>query len=80
MKTIIQWAIKTLGGISSTQWSAVLQYVIAAEERITSGVDKRAWVLDKLKNVGVTGWTANFITEAALGFLRKYNMIPTDEA
>lgn len=73
MKAIAQWIIKLLGGVSSSQWSAALQYVIAAEERITAGVDKKAWVIDKLKNVGVTGSSANFITESALAFLRKYS-------
>lgn len=71
MKTLIQWVIRLLGNISADQWRAALQYVIAAEERITSGVDKRAWVLDKLKNVGVTGRAANFIVEAAVSWLER---------
>lgn len=72
MNTLIQWAIRALAGINSTQWKAVLDYVIAAEARITQGVDKKAWVLDKLNNIGIGGSLANFLAEAAVQFLKKH--------
>ncbi len=75
MKTLFQWAIKSLGSINSTQWQAALQFVIAAEEKITDPDAKKAWVLDKLRNVGVTGRYANFATEAALAWLKRTGQI-----
>lgn len=71
MNFLLQWFIRSLGSINATQWQAALQYVIAAEERITAGEDKRAWVLDKLRNVGVTGRYANLATEMALAWLKR---------
>lgn len=75
MNFLLQWFIQKLGSLNATQWQAALQYVIAAEERITEPEAKRAWVLDKLRNVGVTGRYANLATEAALAWLKREGKI-----
>lgn len=71
MNTLIVWAIRLLADISSTEWGAVLQFVIAAEERITEGTDKKAWVLDKLQNLGIKGSVANFLVESGVAYLKR---------
>lgn len=65
------WVVKFLSGINSTEWKYILQMVIAAEEKITEGVDKKAWVLDKLQGLGIKGSVANFLVETALAWLKK---------
>lgn len=71
MNFLIQLAIRLLAGITSAEWEALLQYVIAAEEKLTEGVDKKAWVLDKLQNLGIKGSVANFLVEAGLAWLKR---------
>lgn len=75
MKSLVSFIIRYLSNVSSSQWKQVLEYVMNAENKITVGADKRAWVVDKLKNIGITGWVANFLVESAVAFLKKQGLI-----
>ena len=78
MSSLYTWVLRLIGGLNSTQWQAVLQFVLAAEERITEGVDKRAWVIDKLQNVGVTGRWANYAVEVGLAWLERQGKVNSE--
>lgn len=75
MSAIIRWVINYLAGIDSSTWRMILQYIIAAEEKATEGMDKKAWVLDKLKNLGIKGSWANLAVEYALAWLKKQGTV-----
>lgn len=75
MNSIITWVIRYLGGVSSAEWKQVLEFVIIAADKITAGVDKKEWVLNKMKSLGIGGAVANFLIEAAVTFLRKQGRI-----
>lgn len=73
---IFEWAVKAIAHISADQWKGVTDYVLQAVGKATAGVDKRAWVLDKMNNLGIRGAVANFVVEAAVILLKQRNMIP----
>lgn len=75
MNTLITWVIRYLGGITSAQWKTVLEYVRIAADKIAEGADKRTWVLDKMRNIGITGSVANFLVEAAVTYVKRLNLI-----
>lgn len=75
MNAIIQFAIKLLAGVSSEQWNAVLQFVLAAADKFVTNEEKKKWVSDALAKLGISGSTANFLIEAALKFLRRTKQI-----
>lgn len=75
MSTVIRWIINYLAGISSEQWRELLRFIILAEEKATEGIDKKAWVLDKLNNLGIRGHFANLAVEYALAWLKKQGEI-----
>jgi hypothetical protein len=41
-----------------------------------TGADKKMWVLDQLRSVGITGWVANLLVEITHGFAKKKKLIP----
>lgn len=75
MNALISWVIRTLGGITSAQWKAVLDFVLAAAGKHLTGEQKKAWVLESLAKLGISGSTANFLVEAALKFLKRTKQI-----
>ena len=75
MNTLISLLLRYLGNVSASQWKAALDYVLAAAAKISEGDDKRMWVIDKLRNVGVTGWIANLLTEVAVAYQKKRGVI-----
>lgn len=75
MNSIITWVIKVLSGVNSAEWKAVLDFVLLAASKELTNESKRAWVLDKLQNLGLKGSTANFLIEAALKFLKRTGRI-----
>lgn len=75
MNTLISFILKWLAGVSASQWKAALDYVLIAASKLSEGDHKRAWVIDKLQNVGVTGWIANLLTEVAVAYSKKQKLI-----
>lgn len=71
MNSLLTWAIRILAGINSAEWKAVLDFVYLAAQKELTNENKRAWVLDKLQNLGLQGGTANFLVEAAVKFLKR---------
>lgn len=75
LNSIYQWAVKAISNITAEQWKAVLSYVKQIASREMTGEDKRAWVIDKLKNLGITGARANFLIEAAVMLSKRLGII-----
>lgn len=75
LNSIYQWAVKAISNITTEQWKAVLSYVKQIASREMAGEDKRAWVIDKLKNLGITGARANFLIEAAVMLSKRLGII-----
>jgi len=71
MNSIIAWAIRLLASVSAEQWRAALTFVLSAATRNIPDEDRREFVIDQLAKLGIKGWAANFIVEAALGFLKR---------
>lgn len=75
MNTLLLFVIKWLAGITAAQWEFALKQVIQyATVKITSA-EKRTWVIDSLRSIGVTGWVANLLVELTHGFAKKKKLI-----
>lgn len=75
MNSLISWVIKILGGVTTEQWNAVLQFVLAAADKFVSSEDKKKWVVDALEKLGISGSRANFLVEAAVALLKRMKKI-----
>jgi inactivated superfamily I helicase len=76
LASIFQWAVKAISHISSDQWATILDRVLESVTKASDGEARRAWVLDKIKALGVTGSIANFLVEAAVRYLKYKKLLP----
>lgn len=75
--TLIKYLLRWLAGISATQWTVAIQAVIAAAKAFQESSSKKEWVTGLLKNEGVQGWASNLLTEVAVAYAKKLNLIPS---
>jgi hypothetical protein len=76
MNALIQWAIRTLGGITKEQWVAALSFVLRWAGSRLSSEEKKAKVLEALAKIGIEGSTANYLVEAAYKWLKRIGQVP----
>ncbi len=72
---IIQWAIRTLGGVSRAQWDAALKFVLAQSAKYLTGEQKKAEAIALLEKIGIKGSAANWLVEAAVMWLKRIGQI-----
>lgn len=84
MNTILQWAIRTLAGISGEQWKKLLDLVLQAAGVKIPNEDRKEWVIAQFnkwlaekKMSAVTVGVMNFLVEAGLRFLKQKGTITT---
>lgn len=75
MNKLIEWAIQILAGISASQWSQVVEYVLLAVTKTDNNAARRLWVIDKMQNLGLKGSVANFLVEAAVTLLKRKKLL-----
>lgn len=80
--TIIQWAIRLIGGFSKAQWSAALVAVSEVATHKILNEERKQWAETQLKRAfpekdidGLTQGVINFLIEAALRWLKYKGII-----
>jgi hypothetical protein len=73
--SLIQWALRILGGVTKEQWVDLLRWVATYAEKQLTGEQKRAHVLALLKSIGITGSRANGLIEMAVMWLKRIGEI-----
>lgn len=72
---ILIFILRKLQGVTREQFDMALALVNSAEQAMSgkSGAEKRAYVLDALKDAlyGMKGSTLNWLIETALAYLRR---------
>jgi hypothetical protein len=76
-QSILKYILKWLAGVTDDQWKVAIQAVIAAAKAYSDTSDKKKWVTDTIEGMGVKGWAANLLREAAVAYAKKLNLIPS---
>lgn len=76
-QALLKYVLKWLANVSEAQWKIAIQSVITAAKAFKESPDKRAWVAETLASEGVKGWASNLLTEAAVAYAKKLNLIPS---
>lgn len=72
---IILWAIRALGGVTKEQFNTALSFVVGVAYKHLTSEQKKAGVLEMLKNIGIEGATANWLLETALKWAKRVGKI-----
>lgn len=77
LRQFIVFVLKALARINASQWQAVVDLIIRAEEIFVGGDVKENWVRDEMAKLlpGVARWIADLVFSSALGYANQKGWI-----